>query len=73
MDIVPLIFCLAVFCWSNTCTKHANTRTKLKSMVKYGQNHRKLQNLLEVQEWHENKSVGQVRGENETHDVFVPC
>ena len=40
----------------------------------YGQNYRKFQNLLEVQEWHENKSVGQVRGEIEVleHPFWPP-
>ena len=37
---------------------------------KCDQNYRKFQNILEVHMWHENKNLGQFRGENEIHDFF---
>ena len=43
-----------------------------KSKVKNGQNERKFQNLQVALNLHENKSVGEFRGENEIHELFFP-
>ena len=47
-------------------------RKSEKVRKKCGQNERKFQNLLEVLNWHGNSSVGEFRGENEIHELFIP-
>ena len=42
-----------------------------KNALKYGQNYRRFQNLLEVHTWHEHKSVGQFQGKMQDQ-LFSP-
>ena len=48
---------------------HFEGRTRLKSKRKMWS---KLQNLLEMVQWHENNSVGQYPGENKIYKLFFP-
>ena len=79
----PIDFYLIVYDWSNTCIYISNfwpnpvkpslsNRKNMKSKVKWGQNYRKFQNLLEMVHWHESHSIGQYRVGNEIHKLCFP-